>query len=416
MMISLYNQDVRDFLQDYTGPKFNFALYDPPYEMKIVNKGWDNSGVVFDKEYNKLLFDAMLPGAFVLCYGHARVFHRVMVALEDAGFIVHKSILAWAYSSGQPQGAANIKKNIDSSFAKKNYGGFCSCDDTSFTKETTGYVADRFAKHAKDVDVCTKCNKVKRNVLEEIQWSKATGKSTIGGQGYGNNNVQVIAEAVTYESEILDGYTYGLASFKPMVEPVILVQKPFLNDDPVGTITQYGTGIVNVHDTTYSTRWPGNFVGIHDIGCEYDEAQNEWNCVATCELHQEYLKDKDFFYKYVTFAYNEADLSLEQIDKIVVQAKPNKNERHASGQNIHPTIKPIQLNTYFGKLFLPPSEFDDVFAFAPFVGSGSEVIGLRKAGWKNIVGVEREREYFDYATNRIEHFTSESCDLYEGEV
>lgn len=411
-MIDIHSSNVKDYLRNTT-ERFNFALYDPPYEIAITGKKWDNSGIVFDAEYNKLLFDHMLPGGFVVCYGHARVFHRVMVALEDAGFIVHKSIMAWAYSSGQPQGAPNIIKNIDAKFAAE-MGGFCECGGKAVTRQLSlGFLDEQFAEQGQDINICDNCKKPQRKVIKEIQWSKSTGKSKMGGPGFGNDNKQIIAEPMTYEAEILKNYTYGLSAFKPMVEPIIVVQKPFENNDAVGTIVKYGTGIVNVYDTTYSNRWPGNFVGIHDLGCYFDEATHVWRCVDTCELHQEYLRDNTFFDKYVTFSYNDADHSYGQVDKFVVQSKPNKNEKNKSGENPHATVKPIELNTYLGKLFLPPPEFKNPVAFNPFSGSGSEAIGLARAGWKEIRSVEMSEEFAQYSANRIPHFVKESVTLHE---
>lgn len=409
-MIDIHNIDVIEFLRN-SKQKFHFALYDPPYEIAFTNKSWDNSGIVFSPEYNKLLFDAMLPGAFVVCYGHARVFHRVMVALEDAGFIVHKSIMAWAYSSGQPQGAPNIIKNIDSRFSKE-YGGFCDCEGSTYTtRNDVGIIDERFNDSALDVAFCDSCGKPKREIIKEIQWGKTSGKKSIGGSGFGNDNKQIIAKPVVFESTILKDYTYGLSSFKPMVEPIILVQKPFENDDAVSSIARYGTGVVNVHDTTYTNRWPGNFVAIHDLGCEFDDSSNSWVCVDTCELHQEYLRDNTFYDKYLTFSYSKQDL-INNVDKFIVQSKPNKNERHGYAANPHPTIKPIDLNTYLGKLFLPPADYAEAIAFAPYSGSGSEVIGLSKAGWNNIVGVELGEDYATYSQGRIQHFTGKSCNLH----
>lgn len=411
MTIKIYNNDVIEFLK-HNQQKFSFALYDPPYEIGFVGKKWDNSGIVFDPEYNKALYDAMLPGAFVACYGHARVFHRVMVALEDAGFVVHKSIMAWVYSSGQPQGAPNIIKNVDTKFAKEKYGGFCECQDaTTTTQYGFGFLDDRFDSAGLDYQLCVACNKPRREILEEVQWSQSTGKKSIGGPGYGNNNVQVIAKPITKDAEVLKGYTYGLSSFKPMVEPIVLVQKPFEANDAVRTITKYGTGIVNVHDTTYTNRWPGNFVAVHEIGCEFDDTTSTWDCVDTCELHQEYLRDNSFYEKYVTVAYNQSDLNYDQVDRFAFQGKASQKERHLSGHNIHPTIKPIALNTYLGKLFLPPSEYGEATAFVPFSGSGSEPIGLIKAGWDNVVCVELDEEYAKYSSERIEKFTNRKCDL-----
>ncbi len=48
------------------------------------------------------------PGAYLLAFGGTRTFHRLMVALEDAGWII-RDTLCWVYASGFPKGRANLK-------------------------------------------------------------------------------------------------------------------------------------------------------------------------------------------------------------------------------------------------------------------------------------------------------------------
>ena len=77
-------------------------------------------------------------------------------------------------------------------------------------------------------------------------------------------------------------------------------------------------------------------------------------------------------------------------------------------RNHHPTVKPIALTTYLAKLILPPSHVDSRI-LVPFAGSGSECIGAALAGWKHVVGVEREREYAEIARARLTHWTRDAA-------
>lgn len=411
MDCTVYQNDVISQLKEFkkNNVQFHFALYDPPYDLKIVGKEWDNFDILASEEYNQLLYDVMLPGGFVLCYSHARVHHRVLVALENAGFIVHKTIFGWTYASGNPQGAANIQRNMEKYFAKQ-YNGICECDNPVKGQTIRGHIDPKFASTSIPVDMCQTCGKPIRVVLEEIQWGESTGKKKMGGPGYGNNNLQVIAQPMVKEAEIFAPYTYGLSSLKPAVEPVIMVQKPF-EGSSIESIIKHGAGVVNVYETRHIDRWPSNFIAVHDIGCTYDEQTEEWDCVNGCAIGSELSIDPDFTKKYATFAYNELDMALASIDNIIVQSKPNKKERHSPRQNPHPTVKPIQLNQYFGKLFLPPKEYSPRRVFAPFSGSGSEIIGLALAGWDEIHGVEKEQEYAEYSIERIEHFLPKESNI-----
>jgi site-specific DNA-methyltransferase (adenine-specific) len=48
------------------------------------------------------------PGAYLLAFGGTRTYHRLVVAVEDAGWII-RDCLVWAYASGFPKGKANLK-------------------------------------------------------------------------------------------------------------------------------------------------------------------------------------------------------------------------------------------------------------------------------------------------------------------
>jgi len=73
--------------------------------------------------------------------------------------------------------------------------------------------------------------------------------------------------------------------------------------------------------------------------------------------------------------------------------------------NIHPTIKNVKLTEYLARLIRPPEAYlDDAVILIPFCGSGSEIIGALKAGWKNWLGVEISEEYAAIANARIAYW------------
>ena len=72
--------------------------------------------------------------------------------------------------------------------------------------------------------------------------------------------------------------------------------------------------------------------------------------------------------------------------------------------NNHPTLKPIKLNERILKLFKTPNEQKIIY---PFAGSGSEIIGGIKAGFKNWQGCELSEDYVEIAKARIEHWSKE---------
>ena len=74
-------------------------------------------------------------------------------------------------------------------------------------------------------------------------------------------------------------------------------------------------------------------------------------------------------------------------------------------------MKPIDLTRWLATLLLPPSEYLPRRILIPFAGSGSECIGAHLAGWEEIVGIEREREYVEIAKARAEHWQPVQLEL-----
>ena len=67
-----------------------------------MNKGWDRSGIAFQKETWEKPFQALKPGGYLLAFGGSRTFHRIAVAIEDAGFEI-RDVIMWVYGSGFPK-------------------------------------------------------------------------------------------------------------------------------------------------------------------------------------------------------------------------------------------------------------------------------------------------------------------------
>lgn len=78
--------------------------------------------------------------------------------------------------------------------------------------------------------------------------------------------------------------------------------------------------------------------------------------------------------------------------------KASQSER-AGGT--HPTVKPLKLCQYLATLILPPERDTPRRLLVPFAGSGSEMLGARRAGWDDVVGIEREPTYVAHARRRL---------------
>jgi len=91
------------------GVQVDSVVTDPPYGLKFMGKRWDYD--VPSVEFWKLVFDVLKPGGYVLSFGGARTYHRMVTNLEDAGFEIVDH-LVWVYGSGFPK-SLDISKAID---------------------------------------------------------------------------------------------------------------------------------------------------------------------------------------------------------------------------------------------------------------------------------------------------------------
>ena len=96
------------------GVQVDSIVTDPPYELGFMGKTWDATGIAYSTELWKLALQVLKPGGHLLAFGGSRKYHRMAVAIEDAGFEIRDQLM-WLYGSGFPK-SLNIGKAID----KKN--------------------------------------------------------------------------------------------------------------------------------------------------------------------------------------------------------------------------------------------------------------------------------------------------------
>lgn len=102
-VVTVFNADCRDVLAALGDDVVDAVVTDPPYEIGLVGKKWDKSGIAFDVNMWEEVLRVLKPGGYALVFGATRTWHRLAVALEDAGFEIRDSI-AWIYGSGKPAG------------------------------------------------------------------------------------------------------------------------------------------------------------------------------------------------------------------------------------------------------------------------------------------------------------------------
>lgn len=102
---------------------------DPPYELGFMGKSWDNTGIANNKEMWKECLRVLKPGGHLLAFSGTRTYHRMAVAIEDAGFEV-RDMIEYVYGSGFPK-SLNIQKHL-----LKKYG-YGSMEEYETTQQKT---------------------------------------------------------------------------------------------------------------------------------------------------------------------------------------------------------------------------------------------------------------------------------------
>src|SRR6185437_10706000 len=65
-------------------------------------KGWDKTGIAFSNDLWGKLFAALKPGGFLAAFSIPRLYHRMAVAAEDAGFELYP-FMVWKFDGGLPK-------------------------------------------------------------------------------------------------------------------------------------------------------------------------------------------------------------------------------------------------------------------------------------------------------------------------
>ena len=78
------------------------VVTDPPYELAFMSRHWDATGIAYNVDLWREVLRVLKPGGHLLAFGGTRTYHRMVCAIEDAGFEV-RDCIQWLYGSGFPK-------------------------------------------------------------------------------------------------------------------------------------------------------------------------------------------------------------------------------------------------------------------------------------------------------------------------
>jgi DNA modification methylase len=404
------NLDVLPMLADCS---VDSIVCDPPYELGFMGKSWDSSGIAYSVELWRECLRVLKPGGHLLAFGGTRTWHRLAVAIEDAGFEIRDNI-AWLYGSGFPK-SHNISKAIDKlRGAEREVVGinevYLSKRKAEIEREQNGGVS----------------NLTQSNLDRGGDFYKSAASA-----GYNNTLAgSYITAPATDEAKAWDGWGTAL---KPAHEPIVVARKPFVGT-VAANVLKHGVGALNIDATRIegqprTTHADGNFTGgkagYHggwkDIETTIPEGRWPANIILdeyTAELLDEQSgiskSPKTYVRGVGTFegervAYSNIGEAAGTESKnfgdsggasrFFYVAKASKRDRN-EGQvaNIHPTVKPTALMQYLIRLVTP----EGGVVLDPFVGSGStgKAAILER---KKFIGIELTAEYLPIIEGRLKH-------------
>jgi site-specific DNA-methyltransferase (adenine-specific) len=383
--ITIYCADCRDVLPTLEASSFDACLCDPPYGLKFMGKDWDH-GVPGPAVWAKV-FRVLKPGAFLLAFGGTRTHHRLMCAIEDAGFEI-RDCMMWLYGQGFPK-SLDIGKAID-----KAAGALRETLSTRSKRGAFGGVA-----YAQD------------------SWTLAQSNQPLA--------LPITAPA-TDAAKLFDGYGTAL---KPAYEPIIVAMKPCEGTFAENAL-KHGVAGINIEAGRIGTsdslnggaysggerptqfmngglyrkeadeyrqpagRWPSNVILDEEAGAMLDEQSGTLRNGGQNATSAERISKDNVFGKRTGITQLAGDSG--GASRFFYCAKASKSER-GEGNN-HPTVKPLKLIEYLARLILPPQGGK---LLVPFSGSGSEMLGARNSGWTDVTGIELSAGYADIAIERL---------------
>lgn len=433
-----------DVLPTLADNSVDSIVTDPPYELGFMGKKWDSTGIAFSAEVWAECLRVLKPGGHLLAFGGSRTWHRIAVAIEDAGFEVRDSI-AWLYGSGFPK-SLDISKAIDKAAGAE--------------REKVRFDAS------------------------EVRNPKAVGNGRDGTAGATRPWIEKAMEVgyhekdsdipATPEAERWQGWGTAL---KPAFEPIVVARKPLIGT-VAANVLEYGTGGLNIdgtriaHDSSVNLeavqrqssdnpiqfggakpgdvvqmykpggRWPANVI-LDEYTAELLDEQSGVSVSKAAERglrisgqsgglagaqpnwkqgtdgvrgHNDSGGASRFFYV-AKASKRDRNEGLDQLAEQEIGAKgnglartcatcsasvldgcecPDRTFVNPTRKNFHPTVKPTTLMRHLVKLVTPPGGT----VLDPFTGSGSTGKAAILEGFQ-FIGIELTEDYLPIIEGRL---------------
>jgi site-specific DNA-methyltransferase (adenine-specific) len=356
----LHHGDCLDVLRGMVDASVDSVVTDPPYGLAFMGKRWDYD--VPKAEVWAECLRVLKPGGHLLSFGGTRTYHRLVCAIEDAGFEVRDQI-GWAFGSGFPK---SHNGPWGGTALKPAWEPICMA-----RKPLIGTVEANHAKHgtgALNIDGC-------RIAVEDAAYAR----NHSGDRGHAGTRTTDKEGATNLHAG--GGSASGLGRW-----PANLIHDG--SDEVLAAFPAEAGASAPVRGTEPSTP-AKNTYGTYKRGggafhADTGSAARFFYCAKASRKDRNEgcggLPEKPMLWS-----------SGEQSPGTF--QSPNTNR---ASQNNHPTVKPTDLMRYLCRLVTPAGGVVP----DPFTGSGSTGKAAVLEGFR-FVGIEREAAYVDLAERRI---------------
>jgi DNA modification methylase len=343
----------------------------------FMGKEWDAS--IPGAEYWSEALRIAKPGAYILAFGGTRTFHRLAVAIEDAGWEIRDTLM-WVYGSGFPK-SRNVCLDMDKMDGHGNRGHRIAVANRHHPDGTLEPNGEHLPAYEPKTDAAKQWagwGTALKPAWEPIIMARKPMVGTVAenvlAHGTGAINVDACRVPLEEDCRLLKGGTYGGN-----------------RGSDKGT-SMFGTNTKGLGYEVPSAngRWPANL--IHDGSEEVVACFPESRSSATLRNRQPRADKTQYRVggDYETVEYGDTGSAA----RFFYCAKASKSDRGEI--NGHPTVKPTELMRYLVRLVTQPGGT----VLDPFTGSGSTGKAAVLEGFE-FIGIEREAEYVAIAEARI---------------
>ncbi len=300
---ALYVGDALETMRDMEAASVDAIVTDPPYALTANKKGgsgaasenlahpggrsrittgfmgkaWDGQHITVETWAAALR--VAKPGAHLVAFGGTRTHHRLMCAIEDAGWEI-RDCLMWVYGSGFPK-SLDVGKAIDKhGGAQVAWFGPWLREERQRRGIKQKELALHFPSRTGGLTGCvanwelgfnlptpeqfnTLCDVLGLDFdrIEEAEREVVGNNSRKAGWFTAQDGHDITAPA-TDAAKQWDGWG---TSLKPAWEPIILARKPLMGT-VAANVQEYGTGGINVDGCRVGNEgetWPGNKENSH---------------------------------------------------------------------------------------------------------------------------------------------------------